>query len=478
LYFLPIFSNFFSRPWFKRIWVIQEAFFESEVFVRCGRNVITWSAAFTIGHVFEMGRSEVEVSQQLLEEAVARQSIPHIWSWPKFEHRNILELINDTRTFEASDPRDRLFALYGISVEARNVMDLPQEVQPDYNKPVHEVFAGWIIKESHSLDILAYSGLPCDDVATETQSWIPDWTSRTNFNTLLNVYDIKNPGACLESFKERSVLALRGLRVDSIDYICVLPMLRTKTRGGVLEGNDGISVPLPYGFIVLWYFLRSATEKELTQKIYHSLGGHSYETMFSREESFQTDQVPAYPSGGNLLQSFYFTLTSKYLPSSKEFPWFSGPSSLSPGSYDSDDTTDEQRDRNLASGFASAWLELDPAMKLAPLYSDSFRELSSTEAKDKLIDIAISSCYEKYFVTTSEGYIGLCPSGSEPGDIIVFLYGGKTPYVLREKNSKLTGSLQGGFEFIGECFIYGYMEPGIVDALKLRYYPEEIFGLC
>lgn len=55
-----------------------------------------------------------------------------------------------------------------------------------------------------------------------------------------------------------------------------------------------------------------------------------------------------------------------------------------------------------------------------------------------------------------------------------FLYGGKTPYVLRE-DIEIDGSLQRDFEFNGECFIHGYMEPGIVDASKLRHYPDEIF---
>jgi hypothetical protein len=48
-------------------------------------------------------------------------------------------LVKDTIDFDASDPYDRLFALYGISADAHNVADLPPEVQPDYRKPIHEV---------------------------------------------------------------------------------------------------------------------------------------------------------------------------------------------------------------------------------------------------------------------------------------------------------------------------------------------------
>jgi hypothetical protein len=90
-------------------------------------------------------------------------------------------------------------------------------------------------------------------------------------------------------------------------------------------------------------------------------------------------------------------------------------------------------------------------MKLAPFYSAPFKKMASLEVKQKLINAAFDSCYRGYFFITNEGYIGVCPLKTEPGDIIVFLYGGETPYVIRERDIEIDGSIQCCFEFIGEC---------------------------
>jgi hypothetical protein len=80
-------------------------------------------------------------------------------------------------------------------------------------------------------------------------------------------------------------------------------------------------------------------------------------------------------------------------------------------------------------------------MFLAPLYSAPFRKVASTEAKHELTTVILNLCVHKYFFTTSKGYIGVCPRSTEPGDIIVFLSGGKIPYILREKDIESCGSI-------------------------------------
>ncbi|KAJ3480000.1 hypothetical protein NLG97_g8173 [Lecanicillium saksenae] len=51
---------------------------------------------------------------------------------------------------------------------------------------------------------------------------------------------------------------------------------------------------------------------------------------------------------------------------------------------------------------------------------------------------------------TSTGFVGLCPSHADVGDVVCIFYGGKTPYVIRP-----TGI--GTYSLIGEAYVHGIM---------------------
>ena len=56
----------------------------------------------------------------------------------------------------------------------------------------------------------------------------------------------------------------------------------------------------------------------------------------------------------------------------------------------------------------------------------------------------------RFFTSKSHSYMGLCPTLTRKGDIIVVLFGGRTPFVLRELG-------QGQSKFIGGCYVHGLM---------------------
>ncbi|KAI1640003.1 hypothetical protein F4809DRAFT_592113 [Biscogniauxia mediterranea] len=59
------------------------------------------------------------------------------------------------------------------------------------------------------------------------------------------------------------------------------------------------------------------------------------------------------------------------------------------------------------------------------------------------------NCYGRRFFTTDRGSMGLAPPRALPGDEIVFLPGGKYPFILRAKDD-------GAYEMIGDCFLYDF----------------------
>lgn len=60
------------------------------------------------------------------------------------------------------------------------------------------------------------------------------------------------------------------------------------------------------------------------------------------------------------------------------------------------------------------------------------------------------ACHEREFFVTSHGRMGLCPRDTRAGDLIVVLYGGSVPYVLRKAG-------ENGWRFVGECYVDGIM---------------------
>ena len=481
--------SFFSRPWFTRVWVIQEVFHGPNVSVRCGNYVASWPVVIGAELLLSMGRTAVERWNVLKD---TQADVPRIWTRflipedRKFE--NISALILDTTAFGATDPRDRLYALYSISAEAHNVRNLPEEVRPDYRKTAHEIFANfarWIIRETQSLDILIFSGARWSTQGNVKEpgmeSWVPYLSSDEPFDRLTEIYDIKAPGACLTEYSRKSVLGLRGIRVDSVDFICAAKVTPTMTDFAIyLEfANEDTARP-PYGLWLLWLFVRYAIAKRLPLNIYNGLDKLIEDiNPLLDDESVSILEVPLYPSGGDFLEAFYFTLLCNYPPGGENPPWQSNANVPVSESHRFPKATNTEN-ITLASGFASSWTEGNSTTYryLPPSYSAPLKEIAANEARGQFTMAVYRSCINRYLFTTVEGYIGLCPTNTQPGDIVAFLYGGKMPFILRQKDSGGGGLARPPFEFIGECVVYGYMEPGIVDTFRLRHYPEEDFGLC
>lgn len=93
------------------------------------------------------------------------------------------------------------------------------------------------------------------------------------------------------------------------------------------------------------------------------------------------------------------------------------------------------------------------------LFGDFARSPGVSEADESgKLDIAVSEalaiCAERAFVQTHEGYIGLAPADTRPGDVVAIFLGCSNPLVLRPE--------QGRYSVVGESFVYG-----LDDAVKL-----------
>lgn len=94
-----------------------------------------------------------------------------------------------------------------------------------------------------------------------------------------------------------------------------------------------------------------------------------------------------------------------------------------------------------------------------PMFGDFTRSPGGLEAGDAVkMDLALSRashyCGGHAFIQAHEGYIGLAPPETRPGDVVAIFLGCSKPLVLRPG--------QGRYSIVGESFIYG-----LGDAIKL-----------
>lgn len=63
-------------------------------------------------------------------------------------------------------------------------------------------------------------------------------------------------------------------------------------------------------------------------------------------------------------------------------------------------------------------------------------------------------------VASEQGFVGLGTSDAQPGDVIVLLLGGSTPFILRPRTD-----VQEGYLLLGEAYIYGCMDGELVEKI-------------
>ncbi|KAK0744898.1 heterokaryon incompatibility protein-domain-containing protein [Apiosordaria backusii] len=168
------------NPWWQRIWVVQEMIVSRVAVVRCGPVQCPWemfiSAASAIScPSFQMSAlfrpDSAKVLQYFCRQVLSFRDLRN--EWQQSLGAPILTLLQDFSARRATDERDKVFALLGLSLLAQRFL-----IRVSYEDTVAEVYrstAVGIIRRSRSLDIW------CGDLARKNRrdldSWVPDWSA-------------------------------------------------------------------------------------------------------------------------------------------------------------------------------------------------------------------------------------------------------------------------------------------------------------
>lgn len=134
-------ENLFARPYWKRIWIIQELAVATEVKVVCGRDWVLWE---------ELGAANEAYECRLAQMARVKTNYSYIENISHFRKKtrdkmpiSLLEAIFNSQQALSSVPHDKVFALLGLCQDSTSLVPAPNYEQPteellrDSHKKVH-----------------------------------------------------------------------------------------------------------------------------------------------------------------------------------------------------------------------------------------------------------------------------------------------------------------------------------------------------
>jgi hypothetical protein len=177
-------ARFLSRPWFRRVWIIQEVLAAKEIYVICGLWLVNARSVFEATYEANMHGLPHSGTRGPHDELLQR---PVLLAGKQLEFMvglglcgilesdrpsTLLDLLEGTRNAQATDPRDRVYALLNLCKDA-----VEPRIAPDYTIDVeqtYEFLARTLIEAGQGSRLLLSAGELGSNLGLP--SWVPDWS--------------------------------------------------------------------------------------------------------------------------------------------------------------------------------------------------------------------------------------------------------------------------------------------------------------
>lgn len=409
--------KFLSRPWFHRVWILQEVVLQRTVEFICGSKCFDWNdlalfAYYMVKYDMEQFLGFEEASDQETSESSCTRirMISDMKDYHQgFEQKSSLfAVLIEGRGAKATNLRDKVFGVMGMS---------DQVVYPDYERPIPDVYREACKACLNSADVVR---LLCSvdhaQPSVEMPSWVPDWSTPRQTVSLgytgkehavykAATWDVNFAGYKLKSLKvdDESSLVIEGIMFDSIRNTCGL------------GGSDLHEI-----------LIESPTRQFLLECVRVAIKeGERYASTKGLFEAFWKTLVAGKDHTGVLkAPSEYAEIFALLL--------------------------------NTANGCS-------PTLPDQPQYKRklTLKNLESRRPHRLYREMQIAfkaAVRNRKFCTTSKGYMGLFPRGTQAGDRICVFLGAPVPFVIRPHKPNKS------YQLIGECYVHGIMEGEILEV--------------
>ncbi|OAL24138.1 hypothetical protein AYO20_10750 [Fonsecaea nubica] len=424
-----------ERPWFTRLWVVQEVALSSNLSIRCGKFDTSGDAFCSALRIISMiaffppSLDVMNDFNRVLQLTNLRRSIM------AGNSQSFLHLAHRLSRWNCTDDRDRLNALVSVAFKGN---PLPW-FSPNYRTDVggaYQIFAESYISATGNLDILHFAGdsrtvivrtadglqiynVPyMDDELSVAATWSPDWRIKTRplpFHSENSVNDslafsATHSAADFQLDSSRRILRVRVLLVDEMKVVG-LPLLPD------LPAIEDSTFKIE-GILNIWFALaRSVCGRDAE-------GDQGEDWMHRFAMTLIADgRTAAAPSPGmprtRAQQIERFRCWAKRLL------------------HVSDQEEDCSEDR-----LHHYFIPISEGISDACTYGYE----------------AVEVCKYRNFFVTKNGRFGLGPAQTRPGSPIYLIHGLKTPFVLEKASEETCYHLR------GECYVDGLMYGAIRES--------------
>jgi Heterokaryon incompatibility protein (HET) len=441
-----------ERPWFRRVWVVQEVGVAIDAIVVCGWAELNWDTfSRSIQYGIERGRFEsnflgfapVDSFDDFLAIATIQDRDT---GRPPAEQ--LLDLLTQFRVRTSSHPIDKVYSLLGL---VENVSDL--KLVPDYQLSAADAFthtAVAIMAHSGNLDVLgACLARPIVNIlGGSLPSWVADWSIvhtvakpfRTNAKDQPRVTSATRDSTASPVLEENTILVLSGYVCDIIAEVSdVLTDIEDSLDDLMEDSDESSSGSGDDNSESLWGTLRSILfSVKALSSIFNRLSGLvSYLEVFLRWEKLakvdQKDGIASTPTGEDHMSIYWQTLCAECMPNG-----YTETEKLFKEWYNS---------LNFARRLVRLRIDRLPSI-FKPLAFVG--HIYATWQHYSEFEDLMAHARSRRLARTENGYLCLAPPRAEKGDAIALCKGGKTPLVVRLED--------GYWTLLGESYVHGIMK--------------------
>lgn len=479
-----------QSPWFTRVWCIQELILASNPMIVTRDSVISWDefgkAALALRRQFNAYRMETQhQSNESIENFYFLHDMRERHRMRRKKRHSLLELMFLTRGFQATDPRDKLFALIGL---AGDVLSSDWEVMPNYDLSVAEVyrrFALWHLTRKRHFEVFSFGrnqDLLLSPQLESLPSWVPDLT-RPDFTAPLpkleylstNYIDLRYE--VLKEFELRKKYFHEGIKSYHADlkYPWWALGRHSDFRPARIAFSDGTAVIHVVGTkIGSLKALGTPFDQEAAVDVSRFLPKTAGDTD-TEDLRFSSSVLNTYEwlsetwvlVGENTSGDKYAQISRNTIGS----VWRTVTCCMTAKGENAQSTIYSRAAQSLYEKFLDRAQQIEAKIANNGVSDDANAEntglgtISFTEDelhKLLLIHLSVVKWHQgRRFAITDSGDFAAVPRAARKGDVVCIFNGGRVPYVLRPGKD-------GRYTLVGECYVDGMMRGEVRDRFPRR----------
>lgn len=409
--------DYFSSPWFSRVWTAQEACLSLKSVCYRGQfripfehvvRVATW-----ILHKRFYIPSALPNHQGIINLGYIADYADHEYGFFRFFPEggsSMLNILFCLRQRVASEPKDHVFGVLGL-LEKYLRQDLPTMLVPNYELSMAEIYQNatrFAVEQAGDLQALLYvSHRSYDQDTAKISSWCPRWDKKPEddkdpVSFRMSEYSASGQRSMVLRPMEPSnshILEVAGMTLDEIG----------ETTSVFRETGEGFNVLHIIEAARPWADAVAVAKDQTAASILASV------LRAGRSNKFRRNDI--------------------------ENTWIADP----------------QEPSTSYSAFKRLVDESDEAPPSLLSLADDTPSYVKTAAE--FWHVLCMSCLQRRLFKTTSNRIGLGPESMQPEDLIVILYGCNMPAVLRRCESDDTS-----YMFVGLAYVYGVMDGAVARA--------------